>query len=174
MRVALIAAIVTQIAVITLVLLLRKPPTIVHAQTTIPVTFTVPITVQHTTPPPAAGPMAATANQACPPPRTDAPRAKALHPPHDVNRVTASRTNAGWIAAWDDTQVLVSTDAGVSFYRVLDGPGAVNDVTFDCFGNVVVLRDRQLGIREGTHERGARSRRARRRRPRRDRDRRSG
>jgi len=153
MRVALIAAIVTQIAVTCLVLVLRKPPTVVHAQTTIPVSLTIPLTVQQTVAAPSVvAPPPSTTKQACPPLRTDAPRAKALHPPQDVNRVFASRTNAGWIAAWDEEHVLVSTDAGVTFSRVLDGPGKVNDVTFDCFGNVIALRDRQLGIREGTRE----------------------
>ena len=152
MRTALIAAIVTQIALITAVLLLRPPPTIIEAQTTIPVSFSVPITVQRSDPGPIAPPPSA-AKVSCPAPRTDAPRAKDVHPPQDVNRVVASRTNAGWIAAWDEHKVLVSTDAGKTFMQMLDGPGEVDDVTFDCFGRAIVLRGKKwLGIRDGARE----------------------
>jgi hypothetical protein len=143
------AAIVTQIAVTSIVLLLRTPaPSTTVVETHAPIQLSFPITIEAPLSPPPAS-----AARACPLPRTDAPRAKRVNPPQDVNRVTPSLTNAGWIAAWDDQHVMLSTDAGVSFDRVLDGPGNVGAVAFDCFGNLVVVRDQQLGIREGARER---------------------
>lgn len=155
MRTALVTFVVTQIAVAALVVLLHEPPRTVHAPTSIPITITVPVTVQArpaAAPAPTTAPVAVTTRPSCPPPRTDAPRAKTLAPPQDVHAVTASYTNAGWIAAWNTEHVFVSTDAGKTFARVLDGPGQVDAVTFDCYGNVAVLRDHQLGIRDGTRE----------------------
>ncbi|HUS28985.1 MAG TPA: hypothetical protein VMZ53_10750 [Kofleriaceae bacterium] len=110
--------------------------------------------------PPAASPPApvvlaatppATTRPSCPPPRTDAATRK-RNLPTGVNHVTTSVTNAGWLAAWDEHRVLVSTDGGISFTQMLDGPGTVNDVTFDCFGHPIVSRGDKLGIRDGTRE----------------------
>jgi hypothetical protein len=87
--------------------------------------------------------------RACPTPRTDAPR---VGPPtfdEDVERLVVSSTNAGWIAAWNDEHIFVSTDAGRTFKRMLDGVGDVHDVAFDCFGRVIAVRDEKLGISEG-------------------------
>lgn len=87
--------------------------------------------------------------------RTDAaplPADAAL--PHGVNHVTTSYTNAGWLAAWNEDHVQVSTDGGLTFTQMLDGPGQVRDVTFDCFGRAVVLRDgARIGINDNGHER---------------------
>ena len=47
---------------------------------------------------------------------------------------------------------MVSLDGGLTFTQVLDGPGAVRDVTFDCFGHAVALRANKVGIRDGTRE----------------------
>lgn len=102
------------------------------------------------TPPP---PPLATTRPSCPPLRTDAaalPTGQAL--PHGANRVTASMTNAGWLAAWDEERVLVSTDGGRSFAQVLDGPGTVRDVTFDCYGRPIVMRGARVGIRDNGRE----------------------
>ncbi|HVV84558.1 MAG TPA: hypothetical protein VHE35_15930, partial [Kofleriaceae bacterium] len=85
--------------------------------------------------------------RACPPPRHDAPHRAAGTIDDVIERVTASPSNAGWIAAWNADHVYVSTDAGAHFDRVLDGPGAVSAVGFDCFGTVAVVRDEQLGLR---------------------------
>jgi hypothetical protein len=95
------------------------------------------------------------ARPSCPPMRTDAAPLPADTPlPHGVNHVTTSWTNAGWLAAWDEEHVQVSTDGGLSFTQMLDGPGQVRDVTFDCFGRAVVLRDgARIGINDHGHER---------------------
>lgn len=111
-------------------------------------------TVLPPTPPPTAG--GATFDpvvRACPPPRRDAPRGIRPDIPAAIDRVTASPSNAGWIAAWNGEHVYVSTDAGRRFERVLDGPGVVSDVGFDCFGTVIVVRERQLGLRVDGDER---------------------
>ena len=86
--------------------------------------------------------------------RTDAAPLPADTPlPHGVNHVTTSWTNAGWLAAWDEEHVQVSTDGGLSFTQMLDGPGQVRDVTFDCFGRAVVLRDgARIGVNDNGHE----------------------
>lgn len=128
-----------------------------------PVTFaSVPISIQITpaplvppAPPPVdtATAVRASARASCPPPRTDAaqlPPGRDL--PHGVNRVTTSMTNAGWIATWSEERVLVSLDGGLTFTQVLDGPGSVRDVTFDCFGHPIVLRANKVGIRDSTRE----------------------
>lgn len=150
MRLVLACAIVTQLAVTSFVVLRDKPPRTVaetSSVTTIPISISIPITVATAAPtPPESRPR-------CPAPRTDAPRAAKLTDlPQEVHGVAASRTNAGWIAAWNFERVLVSRDAGRTFERVLDGPGQVAAVTFDCYGNVIALRGQQLGIREGTRE----------------------
>jgi hypothetical protein len=62
-----------------------------------------------------------------------------------VGHVHPSPTDARWIAAWNDDYVWVSRDAGATFTRVLDGPGTVADVGFDCFGNPIVLRGAAVG-----------------------------
>jgi hypothetical protein len=91
----------------------------------------------------------------CPPMRSDAAPLPADTPlPHGVNHVTTSWTNAGWLAAWDEEHVQVSTDGGLTFTQMLDGPDQVRDVTFDCFGRAVVLRDgARIGINDNGHER---------------------
>lgn len=84
--------------------------------------------------------------RACPTPRTDAPRITPPELPEDVSGLAVSPTNAGWIAAWNDEHIFASTDAGRTFRRVLDGPGAVRTVQFDCFGRVVAIRGEKVGI----------------------------
>ena len=113
-----------------------------------PVAPTPPPPVIASVPPDDAG-----AQRACPPPRTDAPRLTPGMPDEHVDRITVAPSNAGWVAAWNDAHVFVSTDAGAHFARVLDGPGAVSDVGFDCFGTVAVVRGQQLGVRTGDDER---------------------
>jgi hypothetical protein len=76
----------------------------------------------------------------CPPPRRDVPATKLTQPPEQVDYVRPSITNTGWIAAWNDTHVFVSTDAGATWKRVSDGDGEVRDVNFDCFGRPIVAR----------------------------------
>lgn len=95
------------------------------------------------------------ARATCPPPRRDAPFAAPAPLPEPIERVRPSVTNAGWIAAWNADHVFISLDAGRSWQRRLDGPGTVQDVTFDCFGRALALRDDRIGIREGDAERWA-------------------
>jgi hypothetical protein len=66
--------------------------------------------------------------------------------------VLVAPSNAGWLAAWNADHVFVSTDAGRTFTRVLDGPGPISDVGFDCFGTVVVVRKQLVGLRVGGDE----------------------
>ncbi|MGE0402331.1 MAG: hypothetical protein AB7T06_36860 [Kofleriaceae bacterium] len=101
---------------------------------------------------PVAAPPSATDTRTCPTPRTDAP---SLIPPQleiEPTGLAVSPTNAGWIAAWNETYVFVSTDAGRTFRRVLDGDGRVHAAQFDCFGHVIVARGARLGIAEGARE----------------------
>ncbi len=84
--------------------------------------------------------------RACPTPRTDAPRITPPELPEDVIELAVSPTNAGWIAAWNENHIFASADAGRSFRQVLDGPGAVRTVQFDCFGRVVAIRGEKVGI----------------------------
>jgi hypothetical protein len=91
----------------------------------------------------------------CPAPVKTAPRANPKQFPEGVEHASAAITDARWLAAWDDQHVFVSRDGGGTFARVLDGPGRVEDVTFDCFGNALVLRGHQLGVfgdRESWHD----------------------
>ncbi|NVB80691.1 MAG: hypothetical protein HOV81_20010 [Kofleriaceae bacterium] len=121
---------------------------------------TIPISIQITpapiVPPPPVdtAPVTQTvARASCPPPRTDAAQIPRKHElPHGVSHVTTSLTNAGWIAAWSNERVHVSLDGGLTFAQVLDGPGDVRDVTFDCFGHPIVLRAGKVGVRDGTRE----------------------
>lgn len=121
---------------------------------------TIPISIQITpapfVPPPpidTARVAPAPARASCPPPRTDAAQIPRKHElPHGVSHVTTSQTNAGWLAAWSNERVHVSLDGGLTFAQVLDGPGDVRDVTFDCFGHPIVLRAGKIGIRDGTRE----------------------
>jgi hypothetical protein len=99
---------------------------------------------------------ARTPRPSCPPPRHDAPIVT-LPDFGDsfVDRVQPAPTNAGWIAAWSTLNLYVSYDAGASFTRVLDGEDSseaayIEEVTFDCYGRVVVLRGEQLEIIDGT------------------------
>src|ERR1041385_2784120 len=108
-------------------------------------------------PPPALAPVPQPAppqatRPSCPPPRVDAVAPGKLDAPRGVNHVTTSLTNAGWLAAWSEHQVFVSTDAGKNFARVLDGPGDVTDVTFDCFGHPIVSREGRIGILDNGRE----------------------
>src|ERR1700733_8765409 len=92
------------------------------------------------------------ATPSCPIPRRDAPTMT----PSVAEQVLAVRpapSNAGWIAAWNDEHVFVSTDAGATFTRMLDGDGSVTDVSFDCWGHVLVLRGKHLGVRDNGAER---------------------
>ncbi len=66
---------------------------------------------------------------------------------------TASRSRAGWLAAWTGDTILLSTDDGRSFSAVLPGPGQVRGVAIDCHGRVFALRDDGLlGVRHGDRE----------------------
>lgn len=87
--------------------------------------------------------------RACPTPRTDAPRIEPPSLDEDVDDFVVSPTNAGWIAAWNHEHIFVSTDAGRTFRRTLDGVGDVRDVAFDCFGRVLAVREEMLGISDG-------------------------
>ena len=112
----------------------------------------VTVDSERSTPRPTLAPLVAPL-RACPPPRRDAPR---LQPPRldePIDHLAPSPSNAGWIAAWNDEHVFASLDAGRTFARVLDGPGRVTGVGFDCFGTVVVVRERQVGLRVGADER---------------------
>jgi len=93
------------------------------------------------------------ARATCPPPRRDAPRITPGELPEEITHVRPSPTNAGWIAAWNAAHVFVSTDAGASWHRQLDGDGAVQDVAFDCFGRTIAIRGDRVGIRDGAVER---------------------
>jgi hypothetical protein len=106
-------------------------------------------------PPPVVvmAPQPAPVHRTCPPRVTTAPRPRPAALPFSITRVRPSRTHAGWIAAWNADAVLVSRDAGRTFQRMLDGDGTVADVDFDCFGRVLVIRDGQLGVHDGTRER---------------------
>ncbi len=102
-------------------------------------------------PPPDPGPRIAE-RPSCPPPRRDAPW---LVPKldEDIVAVRPAPSDAGWIAAYNRDHVFVSFDAGATFARVLDGDGAVTDASFDCYGHLIVLRGKRVGIRDGEHER---------------------
>jgi hypothetical protein len=118
-------------------------------------TNTIPLPAPVVAPAPAPVPVAppATTRPTCPPMRTDAaPLPKDHELPRGVNHVTPSQTNAGWLAAWSEEKVYVSFDGGLTFQQVLDGPGNVEDVTFDCFGHPIVSRGSKIGIRDGTRE----------------------
>jgi len=110
------------------------------------VAIPLPIVVRETIaqpPPPAPTP----AHDACPSVVRETPRANPAHFPTDITHVSVALTDARWLAAWNDRHVFVSLDGGSTFTRVLDGPGKVTDVAFDCFGHAIVLRDRAwLGI----------------------------
>lgn len=101
---------------------------------------------------PVAAPPTIADTRACPPPRTDAPHLVPGEIPEDVTNLAVSPTNAGWIAAWNDADVFVSTDAGKTFRRKLDGNGHVLAAQFDCFGHIVVVRGAQIGIADGPRE----------------------
>ncbi|MBK9037023.1 MAG: hypothetical protein IPL61_38200 [Myxococcales bacterium] len=102
------------------------------------------------TPAPVSAPL--TSARACPLARTDAPRLRPPVLPEDIDHVAVAPSNVGWVAAWNPRSIYVSTDAGAHFARVLDGPGRVVDVGFDCFGTVVAIRGTQLGLRSGARE----------------------
>jgi hypothetical protein len=85
----------------------------------------------------------------CPPPRRDAPMVTL--PEFDdsmVEHVVPAPTNAGWIAAWGGTSLFVSYDAGASFTTAIasDDGASIDDVTFDCYGRVVVAGGGKLGV----------------------------
>ncbi len=101
---------------------------------------------------PVAAPPTTLDTRVCPTPRTDAPRFIPPELEEEVSGLAVSPTNAGWIAAWNVNHGFVSTDAGKTFQRRLDGNGSVHDVQFDCFGHVVVARGAQLGIADGARE----------------------
>ena len=113
------------------------------------VTVPTPIAIPVATPTVTEAP-----RDACPPPRTDAPRLSPaqIHLDANITGVHASPSNAGWVAAWNDTEVFLSTDAGRTFARVLDGPGEVRSAGIDCFGRTIVVRASGIGIRDGARE----------------------
>jgi hypothetical protein len=98
-------------------------------------------------------PIAAAANRpSCPPARNDAPRVTPKLD-EDIARIRPAPTNAGWIAAWNKDHVFVSYDAGATFSRALDGEDTVLDASFDCWGHLVVLRGKRVGVKDGAIER---------------------
>jgi hypothetical protein len=60
--------------------------------------------------------------------------------PDGLTKLGASWFDVRLLAAWNDEHVYLSTDEGRSFHRVLDGPGKVAHVAFDCHGNVHAAR----------------------------------
>jgi hypothetical protein len=119
-----------------------------------------PVIVQALPPPPPprvpAPPAPDPDPRACPAPSTE-PRGAPHEPAIDdmLEHVHPSRTDAAWIAAWSDDHIYASHDGGATFVRVLDGPGKVEDVGFDCFGHVIAARDASVGITAGgEHWRG--------------------
>jgi hypothetical protein len=122
--------------------------------TTAVITVPVPYVVHDRDVPvevPAPPPMPIATTPTCPAPMRVAPVARPeLFPAEELAHVTTAFTDARWIAAWNDTHVFVTKDGGRTFARVLDGPGTVTDVAFDCRGDVLVLRDRALGIHADT------------------------
>jgi hypothetical protein len=154
---------------VTLAIVLRQtaapspppPPIVTHVPITVPmpppIVTHVPITVPMPMPiviePVIAAAPTSSPRPSCPPPNDDAPRASSLRDlPDDVDRVVTAQTNASWIAVWNDDAVRISLDGGRTFARALDGDGKVRDVTFDCFGRAIALRDDQIGVRDGTRE----------------------
>jgi len=89
----------------------------------------------------------------CPAPSREHAAPRDLQLDEAVEHVRPSPTNASWIAAWNDQHIFISTDGGRVFARVLDGPGQVADVGFDCFGDVIAARDKMLGVRVHAAER---------------------
>ena len=120
------------------------PPIVVSLPAIVP-----PIVVPIETPAPA--PVAPASRASCPPPRRDADWVKP-DLPDPIEHVQPAPTNAGWIAAWSRTTVYVSTDAGATFARVLDGEQPVIGVSFDCFGRAIALRGTSVGILDGGRE----------------------
>lgn len=90
----------------------------------------------------------------CPAPYAARPSG-ALRQPSDqeMTHVAGAPTDSRWIAAWNEHDIHVSRDGGASWDRVLVGPGDVVDVSFDCHGRVLALRDGNgLGMRDGARE----------------------
>lgn len=116
------------------------------------VPYAVPIVSERVAAPPPTPvvlPAQRGARAACPPPRRDAPMATL--PELDdsmLEYVVPAPTNAGWIAAWGSSGLYVSDDAGETFTRVhgADAAWGIDDVTFDCYGRVVVVAGGKLGI----------------------------
>ncbi len=92
----------------------------------------------------------------CPAPHTARPSGRLTQPSSDhtpIVGVAAAPTDSRWVSAWTDDHLFVSRDGGESWDRVLDGPGAMIDASFDCHGRVLVLRDGLgLGVRDGARE----------------------
>jgi hypothetical protein len=116
---------------------------------------TIPSIVPIVMPIPVSTPVAPVARASCPVPVRDAPdvRVDEARVPIAVEHVRPSRTNARWIAAWNEERAIVSRDGGARWTEVLDGPGAIADVAFDCFGRALVLRGIRLGVRDDDGER---------------------
>ena len=121
-----------------------KPTPVQHHFVPLAIPIPIPIAIRVAEPPPTTH-----KPTACPSVVREAPAANPKHFPEDVTRVSVALTNARWLAAWNDKHVFVSRDGGATFTRTLDGPGAVIDVAFDCFGHPIVLRDNaRVGIRD--------------------------
>ncbi len=126
-------------------------PVIVSPPIAPPVIVVVPAAGVATAPAPAAfgdlGP--------CPAPHKARPSG-ALRPPRldgAIAGFAGAPTDSRRVAVWTDEEVHVSADGGGSWDRVLDGPGAVLGVSFDCHGRVLALRDGNgLGMRDGPRE----------------------
>jgi hypothetical protein len=127
------------------------PPEVIAVPTTVPLVITEPA------PPPSRMVIAAPPGPraTCPPPRRDAPMVEV--PALDdagVDHLVVAPTNAGWVAAWSESSLYLSYDAGARFTQVtsdeLDDERStlhdISDVTFDCYGRAIVIANHRLGI----------------------------
>lgn len=97
-------------------------------------------------------PLPDVARPSCPPARTDAGFVRPPKLPVAITQLYAAPTNAGWLVAYNADRAFLSTDAGATFERVLDGKGKIRDVGIDCFGRLAVVRTGGVGVREGSRE----------------------
>lgn len=136
-----------------------RPMTLVHVPVLRPLIVPMPVPVPISAPPAVVPPAAA--RHACPAPVRRAARVAVPRLPEAITHVRPSATDARWILAWNATAIFVSVDAGRSWRRVLDAPGAVLDAGFDCFGHALALRGTvpgkpdggALGVLDGAAER---------------------
>jgi hypothetical protein len=133
-----LAAFCFGLAIAAAVVALIEPPTATNIVVMVP-----PVIVS----PPPRPPRAVTATTAaCPAPSLDAHMHALGRPDERVAHLTVATTDTAWIAAWTDAHVFVSRDGGAHYVQVLDGPGNVADVGFDCFGDAIVVRNASVAI----------------------------